>query len=676
MLWLPPATLAVAAIVLVTVKMIARRKKLPPGNREGVAGGKDVAVDGSSDGVKPRNQKEDIEGTSHKPPAETDERMAGPRNPLPFATVADSEQHTEQEKLSGKDFPAPPDNERTGGDGNKARISPPPKPKVPVKGDDKITPAPPEPPGERPTRKSPPGIVCWENRNRQWTVGVEARPELAELKATQNGEVLEKERIPHAAGGADAFVCLRLDVPVEVAWEENGEAKTCAPRVPCDAGAFVIFSMRSDWVGIGRRVGHMTVGRCYVVVAPRTWDRIGSPLVADEAFLGDEWRAHYFKPENGESDGFRLPNGEEKSLSPKRGRFGLRGEKLSGTHPDTPPLFNAPPMLCDAHQEKWTGAREIVVGGENLGRDCRSPPPSSGDYDLDSLLAENPGGLFAVRVDDDRGEGLDAQQDFQFIRGLLAIDIHNARLLPGPGGHGVAKITFGGDCEIAPMETRTGVRLSGCVAEVSPHPDSDSTRWEIRNNGAKVEIKTLLERIWWALGPEDEKPAKWESRPLALPDEDFSVTSSNGLWIRLPYAGFAKNVYIGFSGEMSRYRVTARERFVFAPLREFAIAMQQGVGDILLGMSPDNESDAVTITRVIRKSAGAKASAKPAPSLNRIGVKPQVVKSGRRRNGKGFSMAELRDAGLTSAQARCDNLPIDKRRESSHRWNVAALTAT
>ena len=557
--------------------------------------------------------------------------------------------------------PAPPDDkgvEQEGKD-NSAGSSAPKPPPAPAPGPRKNG------AGERgtkttplgqPPRNTPPGIICWKNLNQQWVVGVEARPELVKLEVGQNGEPLEKERIPFG-GIAAAFVCPRPDAPVEAVWEEDGEKKTCSPRVPCKKGAFAIFSMKSDWQGIGRRVGHATAGRCCIVIAPRGWSRIGSPPVADEAFRDDEHRAHYFKPEHGgELDGFRLPDGREKPLSPKRGRFELRGERMPGTHPDMPSLFgSAPPGLCD--RQKWSGAAEIVVGGENTDARAR---PSSGNCNLDSLpaLKEKRGGLFAVRVDDDKGEGLDAQLDFQFMRALRAINIRNARLLPGPGGHGTAEIAFQGECKIAPKELRQGVALAGCVAKIDARPDNDRTEWEIRDGDAKVEVEILLERIWWTRGLENRQPDEWDDKPLMLKLEDVSVNSAEGLWIKFPRAGFAENVYIGFSGAMKPYPVTARKSAVFAPFREFAIAAQQGGRDIQIGVGPENELETAAIARIVVPNAQGGA---------------EVVRRGGRRGGKGFSPLELAAAGWTLARARRENLPVDTRRKTAHNWNIDTL---
>jgi len=43
------------------------------------------------------------------------------------------------------------------------------------------------------------------------------------------------------------------------------------------------------------------------------------------------------------------------------------------------------------------------------------------------------------------------------------------------------------------------------------------------------------------------------------------------------------------------------------------------------------------------------------------------------RRGRGFSIKEIREAGLTLHEARMLNLPIDKRRGTLHDWNVQLL---
>jgi hypothetical protein len=45
-----------------------------------------------------------------------------------------------------------------------------------------------------------------------------------------------------------------------------------------------------------------------------------------------------------------------------------------------------------------------------------------------------------------------------------------------------------------------------------------------------------------------------------------------------------------------------------------------------------------------------------------------------KRKGKGFSKGELASAGMTLQDAKIQNIPVDKRRRTSHSWNIQALT--
>jgi large subunit ribosomal protein L13e len=56
-------------------------------------------------------------------------------------------------------------------------------------------------------------------------------------------------------------------------------------------------------------------------------------------------------------------------------------------------------------------------------------------------------------------------------------------------------------------------------------------------------------------------------------------------------------------------------------------------------------------------------------------VKPEVVKPEGKRNGKGFSLEELKKAGLNPAKAKRLELPVDKRRKTAHDQNVEAIKA-
>lgn len=57
-------------------------------------------------------------------------------------------------------------------------------------------------------------------------------------------------------------------------------------------------------------------------------------------------------------------------------------------------------------------------------------------------------------------------------------------------------------------------------------------------------------------------------------------------------------------------------------------------------------------------------------------INPSIEKSnGRQRSGKGFSLEEIKKAGLEQSEARKMKIPVDKRRRTVHDANVLELKA-
>jgi large subunit ribosomal protein L13e len=55
-------------------------------------------------------------------------------------------------------------------------------------------------------------------------------------------------------------------------------------------------------------------------------------------------------------------------------------------------------------------------------------------------------------------------------------------------------------------------------------------------------------------------------------------------------------------------------------------------------------------------------------------IKPKIRRTdGKERSGRGFSLEELKKAGLSKAEAKKLELPIDKRRKTAHDQNVQKI---
>jgi ribosomal protein L13E len=57
-------------------------------------------------------------------------------------------------------------------------------------------------------------------------------------------------------------------------------------------------------------------------------------------------------------------------------------------------------------------------------------------------------------------------------------------------------------------------------------------------------------------------------------------------------------------------------------------------------------------------------------------IKPKILKpDGEQRGGRGFSLEELKKAGLNPTEAKKLEIPVDKRRKTAHDQNVEAIKA-
>ena len=131
--------------------------------------------------------------------------------------------------------------------------------------------------------------------------------------------------------------------------------------VPLFEGEPLIFKLRKNWAGEGRRTSRITSGH-FIVIAPNTWQRADHAPVEADGCADPAFRAHYFHRDATASDegvdGFREWNDSSVAA----------GIELTGRHiyddSDEGELFvGDPPGLKSSPDIEWARVGEEAIGG-------------------------------------------------------------------------------------------------------------------------------------------------------------------------------------------------------------------------------------------------------------------------------------------------------------------------
>ena len=135
----------------------------------------------------------------------------------------------------------------------------------------------------------------------------------------------------------------------------------------------LIFKLRNDWTGDGRKVGGITNGH-FVVIAPNEWERIDLVPVEPEGCTDTSFTAHYFFRDGSESaentGGFR-----ECEVALTTSSFELAGERVFDDSEDGELFVGAVPSLKSFSDIAWVRVGEEAKNGwkgENFNPDERT----------------------------------------------------------------------------------------------------------------------------------------------------------------------------------------------------------------------------------------------------------------------------------------------------------------
>ena len=423
-------------------------------------------------------------------------------------------------------------------------------------------------------RRPKPEFVCWE-KGRQWILAVELPKELysnGDVVVTQNSRQLEKD--------TSRDYCWRLTEAFGKVFVNSIE--------PVDLGKegenYLLFKLSGE----NRREGRLVKSKSpssgdYLVVVPADWKIANDIAVSNQQInVGYQAYWHTFDMADNRKMIFTTSKGEKKIQS-NAPVFRLIGSSLNDASENIGTLFIENPPRISAHDiTDWNDVGTIVIGdiGENKWRAEVPLTLEEATQNLPKEVLEKPSGWYFLRFYDKHDELMESL-DFRFVRGLKKIKIPNFHPFPElEDRHETVQVEIMHESDfviesanVNSINISVKSTKSTTVLSIPPNPDYDKTIWRIgHGSGSKVELTILLERIWWGIGTDVEKPSVWKDQLETLTKESFEATSNSALWLRFPTQRWIKRATVGFQKEHTRdYLVGVLEQTVCIRLGDFEV---------------------------------------------------------------------------------------------------------
>lgn len=491
-------------------------------------------------------------------------------------------------------------------------------------------------PVERASFNPGPELICRKTPGSvRWEIALSADDSATSVK--QNGEPLSLRN------GSWPLACFAGHLSVDF---KEGSAVT----VPLFDQNPLIFKLKKDWGGDGRRVPRVTKGH-FIVIAPVEWGvPLGHAPVDPEGCSDRTFMAHYFFRVGNESasdlGGFR-----EHDVPSSAPAFALSGRTVFDDSDEGDLFVGEPPRLVSADQVLWARVGEE---GEN-GWKGRNFQPS--ECSLAEVIDARQGRFF-LRVYDKQVAMLDGVQ-FRYLRDLREIQVNgepyseDTLLVPSATGYAPTFVRFmgvdGSLIHASPLPGTAAVVNDTGGLTAAPRPEADAVSCTLRGDGGSIDIALRLPRIWWRM-ERDDGDGEWCSTPLMMTRHDFREHAAANAVLRLRSPKRIGSVFVGF-GDEPDIKYVRKDGGFELPLADFVDHVEidhRLAEDTPLSVRFDQSNDrrGQTMLSLVQIAADPplRPVRKPVAKVRRGG--------GGWRPGKGFSHREVRAAGQLASQFR------------------------
>ena len=466
----------------------------------------------------------------------------------------------------------------------------------------------------KPTFTPRPELICRRSPGSwQWEVVLFAEEECNIVKILRDGDPLD------IVNGEYSLSSLNGSLSIDYKDKDRESEKLSLFDV-----APLIFKLRNDWKGNGRKVRGITSGY-FIVLVPKDWKRRGGAPVEPEECTDANFMAHYFYVKKGESPG-NIGGFEGHGLTLTKTGFELVGHRVFDDCEDGELFGVSPPELKPASGVVWARVGEEREGGWK-GENFKPAEQSLAD------VLNGRQGRFFVRVYDDGAKLLD-HGELRYLRELREIRVNdepysaNTLLVPPSAGHSPAEVQFVGtdgtaiQPKLGTAETYAAVQSRGILI-VAPHPAGDCISCALQLGADRVDTVIKLPRIWWRMEQDGGGIDEWRDIPLAMTQQELRERSDADAVIRLRLPLRVPPVKVGFDEERDRtYRPQKNGDDTEAEIRLSDFVDYDQINQRLNKDALLNVQCGAKVMALIRVSAD------PVPMITTFTSKPTVIKTG------------------------------------------------